>query len=61
MPELAQPPADPRHPTTTRFETLFGRRPSAREAARFRAAHEALELRVPARARRRAAHVIARL
>jgi len=44
-----------------RFETLFRRSPTPRELARFNNSHERLLLRLPARARRRAARIIATL
>ncbi|WP_121251677.1 hypothetical protein [Nocardioides ferulae] len=44
-----------------RFELLFHRAPTPAELARFHRSHERLTLRLPARARRRAARIIASL
>lgn len=48
-------------PTAARFQQLFAHEPSPQELARFRSAHQALALRVPARVRRAAGRVITRL
>lgn len=55
-------PTDPAGPADReRFELLFHRSPTPAELARFHRSHERLTLRLPARARRRAARIIASL
>ena len=48
-------------PDAERFRDVFARPPSARELAAFQAAHEALVLGLPRRARRRVARILTRL
>lgn len=50
-----------RRPTAERFRHLFDRDPVQGELEAFRSAHEALVLGIPARVRRSAARVIARV
>ena len=49
----------PTDPARERFELLFDRTPTPAELARFHRSHDRLALRLPARARRRAARIIA--